>query len=338
MTDTTVIRAQLTGAAQHALDYQYRGWGFGEGPALLGVMAASDALGRPDLVDAVAEIVRPTLHRPPGPTDHLIPVEALVTLARRRPDLDVSPAVDRFATAVLNAERPVSGRLAVHRPDHPELGTTVWVDCLHTDGPGLALAGHPAAALALVEEISTSMQDRSGLYCHGYDIATGRTNGVHWARGQGWALHGLVGLCALEPEAAAPLLAPRLQALLAALEQHEVGGRWRTIVDDATSPIENSLSPLVAASVMAGIADGVVQSRWAPMAARALAATLAALDDSGALTVSAATPVGGPSIYRTRAQGVFPWGQGPVLLALSAAVTAGEPQRSNVPSTTGVLS
>lgn len=54
---------------------------------------------------------------------------------------------------------------------------------------------------------------------------------------------------------------------------------------------------MVAASVMAGIADGVVQSHWAPMAARALAATLAALDGSVALTVSPGTPVGGSSIY-----------------------------------------
>lgn len=222
----TAMRTELTGAAQHALGYRFRCWGFGEGPTLLRLMAASDALGRPDLVDAVAEIVRPTLQGPSGPTDHLIPVELLVSLAPRRPDLDVGPAVDRFAAGVLNAERPVSGRLAVHRPDHPELGTTVWVDCLHTDGPGLVLAGHPATALALVEEVSASMQDGSGLCCHGYDVATGRTNGLHWGRGQGWALHGLVGLCALEPKAAVPLLAPRLQALLAALEQHEAGGRW----------------------------------------------------------------------------------------------------------------
>lgn len=99
LTDMTAMRTELTGAAQHALGYLFRCWGFGEGPALLRLMAASDALGRPDLVDAVAEIVRPMLQGPSGPTDHLIPVELLLSLAPRRPDLDVGPAVDRFAAA-----------------------------------------------------------------------------------------------------------------------------------------------------------------------------------------------------------------------------------------------
>lgn len=315
-------RLALERAAEHALAYPYTRWGFGEGPALLGLLAAAEVLERPELVDAVARIVAPTLGEPPGPTDHLIPVEALAALARQRPDLDVEPAIRCFAAAVMDAPRPVAGRPPVHRPDHPRLGTLVWVDCMHTDGPGLALAGHPEAAAALLEEASAVLQDASGLYSHGYDVASGRANGVHWARGQGWALNGLVGLAVLAPGATDRGARGRIEALLAALAGREVAGRWRTIVDDPDSPLENSLSPMLAAGVITGIAHGIVDPRWGAMAERALAATVAALDD-GALPVSSATPVGTPDVYRSRPTGVFPWGQGPVLLALSTAMREG---------------
>lgn len=46
---------------------------------------------------------------------------------------------------------------------------------------------------------------------------------------------------------------------------------------------------------------------------------VAALDAHGDLAVSSATPVGGPDTYRHRDTGTYPWGQGPVLQALSAA-------------------
>jgi rhamnogalacturonyl hydrolase YesR len=282
----------VTAVAERALEYPYRTWGFGEGMALLGLIRAGAGLGNPQWIDAVADLVGPTLDRPRGPTDHLIPVDVLRELARYRA-VPIGGAVQRFASAVVDADRPVPGRPRVHRPDLPGLSTVVWVDCLHTDGPGLT-AG---AAAVVVEESAATLQDASGLFSHGFDVATGRANGVHWGRGQGWALHGL---------AAVPAAAPRLERLLDALARHEVEGSWRTIVDDPSAPFEHSLSALVAASPAVAV----------PMRRRALAAAIAALDGAAGLPVSSATPVGPPSTYVDRDTGVFPWGQGPLLLAL----------------------
>jgi hypothetical protein len=124
---------------------------------------------------------------------------------------------------------------------------------------------------------------------------------VHWARGQGWALHGLLAV------RADPRASTRLGRLHTALCAHEQDGRWRTIVDDPAAPIENSLSALVAAAEV---------PQWTDLRRRALAAAVASLDGDGGLPVSSATPVGPAADYLARDTGVFPWGQGPLLLAL----------------------
>jgi rhamnogalacturonyl hydrolase YesR len=277
--------------------------------ALLGLLRAGALLDRPEWIDRVADLVAPSLHGAPDPTDHLIAVEVLDELARLRPALDVGPAVRRFCEAVLNAPRPVPGRLAVHRPDLPELATTVWVDCLHTDAPGLTLAGPPGRAAQLVEEVSAALQDGTGLFSHGYNVATGLANGVRWGRGQGWALHGLVSV-------AAPAARHRSRRLLDALARWEQDGRWRAIVDDPEAPMEASVSALAAVGILHGVKSAVLAADWLPLAERALAAAVEEVDTAGGLPVSQATPAGAREVYLSRDTGVFPWGQGPLLLAL----------------------
>jgi rhamnogalacturonyl hydrolase YesR len=294
--------ALIETVAVRTLSYSYRIWGFGEGLALVGVLRAAEHLNRPQWIEAVADLIAPTLPREPSTLDHLISVEALAELGRLRSDLPVQGAIDRFRTAVALAQRPVSDAPPVHRPDLALFGTTIWVDCLHTDGPGL-----PAEQAApLVEEVSAVLQDETGLFNHGYDVAAGRANGVHWGRGQGWALHGLR---AVRHD---PAAAQRLRRLGDALIRHEHNGSWRTIVDDPGAPIEYSLSAMVAA------ADGTNPDdpQWINLRRRARAAVVGALDARGGLPVSSPTPVGLAPDYLRRETGVFPWGQGPLLLAL----------------------
>jgi unsaturated rhamnogalacturonyl hydrolase len=295
--------------AARAVEYPFLVWGFGEGMALLGLLRAGALLDRPEWIDRVTDLVVPSLHGAPDPADHLIAVEVLDELARLRPDLEVEPAVRRFCETVLNASRPVPGRLAVHRPDLPDLDTTVWVDCMHTDAPGLTLAGLPGQAAQLVEEVSAALQDETGLFSHGYDVATGRANGVHWGRGQGWALRGLVSI-------AASAARYRAWRLLGALARWEQDGRWRAIVDDPEAPVEASVSALAAAGILHGVKSAVITADWLPLAERALAAAVEEVDTAGGLPVSEATPTGAREVYLSRGTGVFPWGQGPLLLAL----------------------
>lgn len=308
---TEILSAgRLLSAAELTAEYDYRIWGFGEGPALRALLLAGDRYGRADLVDGIARRVAPTLAAAPAETDHLIAVDVLRTLHQLRPELDVAPAIERFCHAVLTAPRPVQGRPPVHRPTAPGLETMIWVDCLHTDVPGLMLADHPGPAARLAREVCAVFQDGSGLFSHGYDVRTGRASGVHWGRGQGWALLGL----AFAP--ADPSLDTRRSQLLSALAAWEENGHWRTVVDDHESPVENSVSALVAYGVAASLRNHPADRCWLPMAGRARAAALSALTPAGGLPVSGATPVGTKDSYLTQPVGVFPWGQGPMLLSI----------------------
>ena len=54
------------------------------------------------------------------------------------------------------------------------------------------------------------------------------------------------------------------------------------------------------------------------MERHARAAVMKLIDEDGALSlVSDATPIGSLKMYATRPMGVFPWGQGPLLLMLT---------------------
>ena len=305
----------LEAVAEHAYAYPYRIWGFGEGPGLLGMIAASDLLGDDLYLRRVDGLVAPWLSAPRRPEDHAASAEMLLALAQRTEHNEPREAAEEWADLVVGADRPVPACPQVHRPDLELWSTQVWVDCLHTDGPGLAALGRTSEAITIVEENSAALQDPCGLFCHGFDVSTGLSNGIHWGRGCGWALWGLVGTLSFATD---ERLSVRLSRLLNALSLYEEGGRWRTIVDDRDSPYEASISSLVAASIFAGLRDGVLDEERRPLAESALKAALIETVGGG-LPVSEATPVGRSEIYKTRSTGVFPWGQGPLLLALAAA-------------------
>lgn len=290
---------------------EYRIWGYGVGPALAALVRAGSVLRRPELVAGVVERVTPALHRHPDPTDHLVPVEVLLAV---QGTADVTSALDHFRDAVLDAARPIPGRPCVHRPDLPPWRTTIWVDCMHTDGPGLALLGDTSAAVRVTREAAAALQRPDGLFDHGYDVATGKGNGVAWGRGQGWALLGLLGTLRHAPDAE---LAVRLEMLVSALASVEHDGRWHTVVDHDDAPVEMSTSAYVALAVGGAVDAGFVDRSHRAMADRAMAAALGATAD-GVLPVSDATPVGKAEDYYDRPLGSHPWGQGPLLLALLA--------------------
>lgn len=284
-------------------------WGFGVGGALSALARAGDLLDKPQYVDDVIELVAPSLAAAPDPTDHLISVEALRVLASVRPGVKIDEACERWMRAVLDAKRPRPGGPRVHRPDLPRWSTTIWVDCMHTDGPGLAALGLHDDAVTAAQEYSAVLQRDDGLFHHGYDVDAERGNGVAWGRGQGWALLGLVDSLSMTHDDG---LLRRLNRLAEALAWHEDDGRWHTFVDDPASPLEHSVAAYVANGLGRAIVRGLVDDAYSAIVRRASAATIEVLDRGG-LTVSEATPVGDVANYTTRAVGVFPWGQAPVL-------------------------
>lgn len=323
------MSADLARVAQVAMRWNYRVWGFGEAIALRGLLRAGDVLGDPAPFGFVHGVLRTWLGRGVARTndDHVGAGRELVELYRRTGDAQFLEAARNLAA--LNAgfpEGPTGARY--HRTDTPGWRWQIWVDCMDVDAPFLA-----ELALATGEErffdqaadellgYARALQTDSGLLFHGFERDCG-PNGCLWARGNGWALMGLVDTLALLPRNHRTWheLQQRLVRLVDALATlQDAGGLWHTVLDAPDTYLESTLAAMAAYALREAFDHGLLDPAvHGDVERRARAAMHDAIDDSGVLQlVSDATPVGALATYATRPFGTFPWGQGPALLALA---------------------
>lgn len=322
-------RALLARVAATTMRWHFRLWGFGEAIALCGLLEAGTLLDDPSLAAFVEALMRAWLARGVARSneDHVAPGRELLTLWER--DRDPAMLDAARALAALNASFPLGAEGArCHRPDTPGWRHQIWVDCMDVDGPFLVRLGLATGeqlhvdqgASELLGYARTLQDEASGLLRHGHEKYAG-VNGAFWARGNGWALMGLIETLEVLPRAHPDFaeLHQRLTALVEALAgRQDAGGLFHTVLTDDATYLETTLAAMLAASLPLAIDHALVDARHTTMATRARAAVLAHVDDDGALQlVSDATPVGEHHVYATRPFGVFPWGQGPLLLMLA---------------------
>jgi len=328
------LEAVARAAAAHATVYPYKVWGFGEDIALRALLELGDAVGDPSLEAFVTGLVLPWARSAPPlvPADHVAPGGVLLDLAERRGDDDALARA--LELGALLTSFPVENGVAVHRRDLEPWRDTIWVDCMALDGPFLARLARQSgdagwndhAADALLGYARVLQDDVTGLFVHGYDVGAHRASAIHWGRGNGWALHGLVDTLESLPtdHPGATEGRARLARLVAALRdlQH-ASGRWTTVLDDPTSPLEASTAAFYASGVLKARRLGLLPEALAAstdgMLDRALAALAQDAGDDAALLVSNATPVGDRATYVDRPLGAFPWGQGPLILTIVEA-------------------
>jgi unsaturated rhamnogalacturonyl hydrolase len=326
----TLPEALARAAATHALRYPYKVWGFGEDIALRALLELSDTTGDGAPAAFVHDLVSRWC-RDRGalvPADHVAPGVVFLELHERHADAPYLETALELAGLLVGF--PVEDGVSVHRRDLEPWRDTIWVDCTALDGPFLArlavTTGDAAWARRGVEMLlgyaRALQEERSGLFFHGYDVARHATSPIRWARGNGWALHGMVDtLEALPPDQpGAAEVVTRLRRLVAALAAlQDEGGLWRTVLDDATSPLEASTAAFYASGVLKarrlGLLDDGPEVR--ALVERAIAAILRHARDDGGLGISSATPVGGRATYVEQSLGVYPWGQGPLLLTFT---------------------
>lgn len=307
------------------MDYPYKTWGFGEAIGLRALRSQGGASAA-----FVHDLVRDWCLRRPvlSLADHVAPGTVLLDLHEETGDPLFLDAAQRLG-ALHRSFDEVDG-IPVHRPDLPGLAPLIWVDCLALDGPflaGLARVTGDAdwAELALrgwraYDRVLRDPAD--GLYRHGYDTAARRRSACAWGRGNGWAMHGLVDTMERLPRdhpARPELHAVLEQQAAAVLRLQHPGGLWHTILDDPKSPLENS----TAAFFLTGLLKAMRLRLWSPpdsdgfMRAVDLAAAAMrrAYAEGPGLLVSFATPVGGRETYVRAPLGLFPWGEGPRVLA-----------------------
>jgi unsaturated rhamnogalacturonyl hydrolase len=320
--------AVLRAAAMRTMRWPFRMWGFGEAVALRGLLAANHATGDTEPLGFVRGLLRSYVGRGVGrsPEEHAAPGTELLLLHELDGD-DVWLEAAR-ALAAFYSSAPVGPQgVRYRRPDLPGWRRQLWVDSMDVAPPFLARlsrkTGEPSPATEAMCELigyARLLQDeRTGLFVHGFEEACG-TNGQHWARGNGWAVMGLVETLALL-SGDVPFtneLRQRLAALLDGLAAHQhESGLWPTVLDHPDTPLESTLAAMTVCAIDRGRSSGLIDDRWGQMRDRARAAVLEHVSSDGALAlVSDATPVGELRMYVTRPFGVFPWGQGPLLLML----------------------
>jgi unsaturated rhamnogalacturonyl hydrolase len=312
--------------AEATTRYPFKVWGFGESIAMEGLLAAGGRHYR----FAAALLERWAGKAPPlrtEPLAHVAPGVPLLTLYAATND----PALLARATELADLMRDFAVGAAgarIHRPDLTGWEHEVWVDCMHLDGPFLtrygAVTGRDDAidlgADLLLSHARVLQDEATGLFSHGFDDATEQRNRQHWGRGQGWALLGLVDTLRELP-AAHPARAEahqRLNDLVDGLAATEAdSGQWSTVVDHPETYQEPSVSAFVALGVHRAVAAGLVDTAHQELADRARQAVIGQVSPDGTLPgVSDATPVGATAEhYGSRPRGIFPWGQGPLLLA-----------------------
>lgn len=307
----------VRGAARHLLEYPFRVWGFGEG---IGVRALLET-GDPRHEGFVLGLFASWIGKGPARSfeDHVAPGAELLTLYERTGQQSLLDAARKLAALHSAFPRVVAG-VRLHRPDQPGWKRQIWVDCMHVDGPFLArFAGvsgqheffDEAAEQALA--YARALQTPDGLFRHGWEAECG-PNGQLWARGNGWALTGMIETLAALPaeHSGCSELRQRIAALITALKlQQRSDGLWHTVIDDPDTYAETTLAAMVAYSLIGRYAEHEA------MRVAAEAAVLRHVSDKGELLLtSEATPVSEHKVYATRPFGVYPWGQGPLVMVL----------------------
>jgi unsaturated rhamnogalacturonyl hydrolase len=207
-------------------------------------------------------------------------------------------------------------------------GAGVFVDCLHFDPPFFAHLGSLTRDDALIDLAAEQalahlrlLQDESGLVWHFWLERTSSRYGYGWARGQGWALLGLIDLLAYLPHghpARAELHTAlvRLADALAACQ--ETDGGWPAVADDPDSGPESSTAAFASAGFAEAARRGLLEPRFRERAEAAWEHAWSRVEEDGRLAgvsdaVWASTV---HSHYANVPTGlVVPWGQGPLLLA-----------------------
>lgn len=327
--------ALLNRVARATARYPFKVWGFGESIVMEALLGAGGE-GRALAVALLERWAREAGVLRDDPLAHVAPGVPLLLLHAATREAALLERAKELAGVLTGLAIGANGA-RIHRPDLVGWEHEVWVDCMHLDGPFLAhlaiatgdpsWAGH--AADLLLSHARVLQDERSGLFAHGFDDATGRANGVYWGRGQGWALLGLADTAehlSLD-HPARPEIRQRLAAQIAGLAATEArSGAWHTVVDAPETYLEPSVGAFVALGVGRAIRANLVGAGYGALAGCALATTIAGIAPTGELVgVSDATPVGEDAAhYGARGRGVFPWGQGPALLALLEAAGPGD--------------
>jgi unsaturated rhamnogalacturonyl hydrolase len=328
------LKAWLSTVAAASLyypEYRYKAWGYGEWIAMEGLLDAAELCGDARFQGFVEGLISGWISKRSQltPADHVSPG---VTFLRLYQITGQEVYLDRaLALAKLLLDSPRSSRGA--RLLRPDANTHVYVDCLYSDPPlfcklGLATGDRRwfAEAAEYAREFWDVLVDPEvPLLYHGYSETTHSHIGLLWGRGVGWALLGLVDTLENLPAETAGRegILANVRNMSATLKELQAeNGHWHTVLNRPESYLENSIAAFLFTSFRKAMRLGLLDGSFAACTLRAWNAFSKAVQPNGQMLVSEATPEGDLASYQALKLGIYPWGQGPVLRAISEELAA----------------
>lgn len=343
--------------ADKLLQNPWKVWFWGESIGLEGLLAASELTADDKYFGYVYGLMKGWAGRdlPGGRFDYTAAGTALLKTYQRTNDPYLLKRARRLADYLSSFRHTLcgayirdEGRATDFAPDLPaelpqraefeqraaqvrERGPFVFVDSMHLDGPFFAKLYEITddkhyVNLALdniVSQTKLLFDSEAELFHHYWSESTQRRNGVLWARGNGWALHGLARTLESLPHdhPSCGWLRNILQRVsVRVVDRMEVCGGWHTVMDDPSSYIETSAGAFfIDALSTAALHGWIMWDCVEETVRRAVDFLLAQVEENGVVKgVSHDTfPSSLRADYTSLPCGaIVPWGQGPVLTAL----------------------
>jgi unsaturated rhamnogalacturonyl hydrolase len=315
---------ELVSRAAHLLiKLDWKVWYFGDNAGFWGLQAATELTGDGLFSYFGYGLVKAWSARrsPRRKYDQTLPGVECLELAERFGDNRLIEALIDHAEWLCSRTREDGVYLT--DDDYPRL---IWVDTLAVHAPFLAGLGrydpryYRRACEFLMPNVKL-LQDGTGLFCHTYDVDTRNANGVHWGRGQGWAMAGL-----FETWKRLPSTFPQ-RAEIALMLKHNMDslirlqradGHWHTIIDDERSYVEPSVAAFYVLVGCRALTCGLISQDHIEHLERAWIAVKSSFSEEGRYVgVSEDTWTGEQEYYRSVGRNSFsPWSQGPAVAAM----------------------
>ncbi|MCC5833183.1 MAG: glycoside hydrolase family 88 protein [Opitutales bacterium] len=358
--DSTSIRT-CQNAAQKLMGYPWKLWFWGDSAGLEGLIRAAELTGDPACWDYVYGLLKGWSARsePRRMFDHTAAGQALIESYRKYKDPALLEAALRLAE-YLSAFRRLPNGCPVHYEDahielppelpedHPQYdpelesvrqelrtdsaGPCVFVDSMHFQAPFFAhlfeVTGDgrykDEAFATLSGQMELVWDDDACLFHHFWIERQGKPNGVHWGRGQGWAMLGIIETLKVFKNDSGFLdkFVPVLNQLFQSMVRYQhSSGDWHTVVDAPDAYLESSVAAFFVKGYAEAKLSGWLEVEYDQAFEKAWAAMWKhAKEDGRFLGVSFETfPSLNVEHYKQMpVNAIVPWGHGPFLSACEA--------------------
>jgi unsaturated rhamnogalacturonyl hydrolase len=171
-------------------------------------------------------------------------------------------------------------------------------------------------------------EKKNGLFHHGWNFnENGNAGEVFWCRGNSWFTNGMMDFIEnsghLLDEGAKEFIINTYKAQVDALIKYQSeSGLWHTVIDDSDSYVEVSGSAAIAAGILKGVRNGILDESYRSYALKAIAAILDNVAEDGTvLNVSGGTGIGyNKDHYKNIIIAPMAYGQSLAIIALTEAL------------------